>query len=202
MGVLVFFIAFLLPIAFSQAATVLVNPDVLFKSRTTGGFITFTSAQIPTLVTIADNFCYFYNPLTGYSVIGVDASTGLNITITAIGSYDLTYSTVQSGSKTARFYLPRATPTVTGASSSTWDQTTSILTIVTNGASDVEVHWSLTSSSVSDTANILIWMFPLIFLLTTFSLIKNPGEWRSILTVAMLIVVIGFFGWLFLSWGM
>lgn len=194
-------VLFLVPISFVHA-TIQVNPNSLFKSRTSGGFITFSSVQNPTLIILSDNFCYFYNPLTGYSVIGIDSPTGLNITVTKIDSYDLTYSTTQSGSKTARFYIPRATPTVTGASSSAWVQSTSILNVTTNGASDVEIHWSLTSSAIRDTANILVYTFPLIFLFTVFALIKNPGEWRSILTVAMLIAVIGFFGWLFLSWGM
>ena len=197
---MVLIVLVLVPTSFVHA-TVQVNPNSLFRSRAGGGFITFNSVQNPTLITISDNFCYFNNPLLGYSVIGMDAPTGLNITVTKVDSYDLKYSTVQSGSKTARFYIPRATPTVTGALSSIWVQSTSILNVTTSGASDVEIHWSLTSEAIGDTTNILIYIFPIIFLTTAFALIKNPDEWRSIITVTMVIMVIGFFGWLFLSWG-
>lgn len=159
-----------------------------------------------------DGYVYFNNLRFpgGYSwgTIGFSSSSNANVTISKTDYNEIKYKVnAPTGNESiSMISLPssRTIQSVTGATS--WSQANTVVTVNVNHASEQEIIISWASNTISNdvqtTTNILIYMFPLIFLSTMFVLFKNPSEWRTILTIAMLIAIMGFFSWLFYSWRM
>lgn len=191
----------LIPIAYATATTVTIDSGVEFKSRPTGGIITFTPTLNPTTVEISSNFVNLHNPSTGYTVIGVDAPTGADIAVTSIAEWNLNYATTQAGSKTERFYFPnRPEPSIMGLATSAYDDPTDVLSVTTPGSVPIGITWhnSAVSYQVNQTAAILIYALPLIAIVSIITAAKHPDKLIEILVI---IAVIAAFSILFLNWG-
>jgi hypothetical protein len=198
--------AFLQPAAADGAETT-ISPLVYFRPDTaTQGFYSFGSTFYCLTFTRdttakLDRFTSGRFGADTWGNIGFASDTpSTNMTVTLIQNYDLEYTTTGAGVQ--RVYATGiAPPTVTSGGTGVWDGSTSTMTVTTAGASTVHLRWDVASYNSYESAKVLSSVIPLIAIFTVFALLKNPGEWRVIISVGVAVAILAFFGYLFALWG-
>ncbi len=155
----------------------------------------------------ADTMFKFTNPALGstssaWGSLGFASdTTAVNMTVTLIDTYKVTYTVTGAG--TQRVYCTSETspPSVASGGTGTWDAATRILTVTTTGSGTVKIEWNVSSAQSYKSARTLASMLPLLAVFVALGIIKDPSQWRLIVSIAALIAVLAFAGYIFYTWG-